>query len=286
MIIPTFHAFGPKADTANAFLGGQRLRVQRESIAAEAAQAAARIQLGRETLQQRAVEAELEAKTRQEIASRNALKQQQDAEIEKSYNLTKLGMDERKLQAEEAMTAMRLAEGARSFDASQNFNRIYQQRIAAGDSEEVAQRTAARSSGPETKAFGELVGGGNARTAAPVMNAATKSRVKLIEQEIGENRKAMLKADSEDKLNFQLKIRSLTGELNNLLQPPSNASTAAPAAPQEQQWQVNPDSLPYGAPKNPMMFMGTPPTTGAVLEPPRSGSKTNRVGRFNVISDF
>jgi hypothetical protein len=146
-LVPSFHAYAPKADLAQAYLGGQR-------IAQEAAADAARISLGYAGLQQRAVEAQMEAQAREKAIQAQSMRAMQENEFQKAYHDAQLGIAERRLQNEEVVAAMRLNQVKTSFEQQQLFNRLREQKKAAGMTEPKASQEAfIEAGGPGTTGF-------------------------------------------------------------------------------------------------------------------------------------
>lgn len=119
-VIPTYRAGVGAADLSGAYLGARR-------IAQEAYSDAARIQLGREQLAQQAVANEMELAVKREALARQAMKQQQEAEIVKAYRETQIGLRQRELANDEAITAMRLEDAAREFEEQQRYSRRFKE---------------------------------------------------------------------------------------------------------------------------------------------------------------
>lgn len=122
-VIPTFSSYAPAPNLAEAYLGGGRLQLARQQLAQEAAADAARIALGRQQLQQRAIENEMQLAATKEAQARENLRKAQEAEVEKAYRETQLGLRARELQNEEAIATMRIADAAMEFDRAQRYQR-------------------------------------------------------------------------------------------------------------------------------------------------------------------
>lgn len=290
-LIPSYGKWPSTPDAGAAFVGGFKasadaasdaaaLRVRQQAIAADAAQASARIQLGYQQLAQEAVQSKMELQAKQQFQQQQAMKQAQEAEIEQAYRQTQIGFKERELKNEEAITGMRLQEAAQGFQASQNFNRIYQQRLAAGDSEDVAQRTAARSAGPEMSGFAQGISGGG-RAGGPALDLETKTKLEMLKQRIGEKRREIMKTPETSKETWAPLIDSVLKderELEELLRSTRPAASIAP-----------PSNLPpapaAAVPQPPAsMYFGQQPAFQVPQAVPQATPRTNQVGRFKIIS--
>lgn len=115
-VIPSFSAYAPTPNLAEAFLGAERIRQ-------EAAEAAARIQLGREQIASQAVQANMELQAKQQALANESLRRAQEQQIEQAYKQTQLGLAERELKSQEAYNESRIAEAAEGFAARAAYTR-------------------------------------------------------------------------------------------------------------------------------------------------------------------
>ena len=115
-LIPTYSPNVGAPDLAGAYLGRQRIQQQ-------AASDAARISLGYAQLQQEAVANEMQLAATKEAQSRTALKAAQEAEIQKAYNETQLGIQQRNLQLQEQKNQQDILKAAQEFDRMQGYQR-------------------------------------------------------------------------------------------------------------------------------------------------------------------
>jgi len=116
-VIPTFSSYAPAPNLAQSYLAQQRLQQ-------EAAADAARIGLGYAQLQQRAVENEMQLAAQKETLAKENLRKAQEAEVEKAYRESQLGIAQRQLQQQELVNQMKVKEAAQQMDAAQQYQRM------------------------------------------------------------------------------------------------------------------------------------------------------------------
>lgn len=116
-VIPSFGNFAQTPNAGSAYLGGFKSSV-------DIAQHAQQLQLERQKLAQAAQVANIEAQSRREIAQMAAMRAQQENEIQKSYQLSQIGLKERELQNTEQRMQIEAQEAARRDALQQQQNDI------------------------------------------------------------------------------------------------------------------------------------------------------------------
>jgi hypothetical protein len=300
-VIPSYTGFAATPNAAQAYSAGAHTRLGYAQIAQQAQEAAARIALGREQLQQQAIANEMDLAAKKEALANEALRRAQENEIEKAYRETQLGLRQRELQGQEAMNALKIQEAARDFDAQQQFTRILNERIAAGDDPNEAAKFAAISVGPRIPGFSPSLSASSStpqsREAASIRGKKLSSDLHNADAEMREQRKLLEKAETPEEKNIIMgRLASISRKRNALFQEQQTTTPRAASAPalnQPPQWQVPPQAIPFGAPKT-SMFMGTPASFDASgfpsLEPPAQfnmsgmGVTSPQANRVRVLS--
>lgn len=269
-VVPSFRGYAETPNLASAFLGGQNIQLGRERLAQEAASDAARIALGRQQLQAQQVANEMEWAARKDIAAREAMQKAQEAEIEQSYRQTQLGLMERRLRDDEAITQMKLQEAASGFEREQRYSRLQQQhylrRKAAGEPEDEARRNSAADALYEVGGTG--VSSAFGATREPSALPEFRFRYQFLQDQIKElarpyqgDEAALMPDTVKDQI---AELRRQQGMLAPLQSPAMGTTTnLTPAITQPSMIPPMPGQVPSGTQIPPMIGQIYPPTTNA-----------------------
>lgn len=234
-VIPTYRAGVGAADLSGAYLGASR-------IAQEAYSDAARIQLGREQLAQQAVANEMELAAKREALAFQTLKNQQEQEIEKAYRQTQIGLKERELANEDAITQMKLKQAANDFAALQEYKTM----VDSGVPPDAAMRRVGFGQPGFASAF--------SKTTTPVGPSLNVQRLLLNDEE-----RSILKKPAWDRTpEDNAKLEEIAKKRQGLGLTVPGTGGGASMSPSRQPFIVNPNTIPVGG--SPKMFIGTPPT--------------------------
>lgn len=141
-VIPSFSGFAATPNLAQSFLGGAR-------ISADIASEAQRIQLQHQQLQQSAQLAQMEMQAKSAQAERQALREQQEMEMEKAYKEAQIGLRQRELQGEEQVLQFKVKQVAQKAAAQQSYQASAQKLIDTGMNPQEAYQQAALQFGPQ-----------------------------------------------------------------------------------------------------------------------------------------
>lgn len=261
-VIPSFSAYAPTPNLAEAFLGAERIRQ-------EAAADAARIQLGREQIASQQVQASMELQAKQQALANESLRRAQEQQIEQAYKQTQLGLAERELKSQEAWNESRIAEAAEGFAARAAYTRA----VEGGMPPDAAARRFLAGQTGFSSAFPNAGTPGRMDDRSRIMLQSAARRLEQARRFVGEARGSQIpKADAElkaaqaefDRLNVN-PTPSISG--GGLPAPsgvqPSHAGSVAPPA-NEQGF--------IGIESGPNLFQHTP---SSGLFPPSTMTATN-----------
>lgn len=123
-VIPSFGSFAPTPDLAGAYLGGEKLALEGQQLAASIAQQSQRMALEQAKLQQDAEQNQMMLAAKQAAAERDSMRQQQEMEIAKAYHDAQIGLQRQELQQKQQEFQLKASAAARQFAARQKFQSL------------------------------------------------------------------------------------------------------------------------------------------------------------------
>lgn len=105
MVIPSFGTFAPKPELAQSFLASSR-------IAQAANQAQAELEIQRARLNQAKVQFEMEQAAKEKVLEQNNLRQMTELSIDNAYKQAMIGLHQRQLETNAALTSQKIATAA------------------------------------------------------------------------------------------------------------------------------------------------------------------------------
>lgn len=127
-VIPAFGSFAATPNTAQSYLSGAKLAIDQQSdqqrLAAQVQQHAQTIALEKQRLQQQAQLAEIEMAAKQAAQQREELVRQQQNEIENQYKQSMIGLKQRELEQDQQKLTLAATQAARQFSAKQKYESL------------------------------------------------------------------------------------------------------------------------------------------------------------------
>ncbi len=264
MVIPSFGTFAPTPRLAESFLGGVRLRLEQERISQAAAQANAQLAIQQQRLQQEAQQHQMELEVKKEQLQQQTERQRQELEMTKAYREAFMGMRQREIENRKQALDQNLKMAmAREQDTARHQMATEEETARHhGVMEDVAQ---SRMGGGEPFVPTSMDVDGqkmfqtsprrwqlapSSRDTSPAIAAArinaVRQQVTSLENNISKNAQNA-KLDPKGYAADRARLEAKRSELDSLLQSAGGGPTLPPSL--------------------------------------QGGSKTNKVGRFNVIED-
>lgn len=176
-VIPTLSSFPSGPDLVGAASSADQLRqraveaalnyrLQQDRLAQEAQADAMRIQLGREQIEAQRIENEARLK----VQERQLLQKQHEDAIQKAYNDSRLGLDERRLNQDEEVAAWKIDEASKSMQQQYDYERVRARNMALGMKEQEASEAAMREVGFGATGFAGSLSGTREPSPFPELN--------------------------------------------------------------------------------------------------------------------
>lgn len=280
-VIPAFGSFASTPNTAQAYLGGARIAVEQQQLAASVAQHSAQLQLEQQRLQQQAQMAEMELAAKQAAQQREELVRQQQNQIENQYKQQMIGLKQREIEQSHQKLVESATAAARQFAASQN----YEQAIS---SKAMTPQEALFKYGPDMAAgAGFFSAAGQASRGATDLGGATHVAGlpdNYMQAMTGPNSRQIIAIPNSAGTSpgtETAKIRALSAE--------ANALSKSLASPDPFLLKTHPELIEADRKRLDTIRAALDKSTGLGGATIPAGitntPSTNRIGRFNVISN-
>lgn len=282
-VIPAFGQFAATPNTAQSYLSGAKLAIDQQSdqqrLAVQVQQHAQTIALEQQRLQQQAQLAEMEMAAKQAAQQREELVRQQQNEIENQYKQSMIGLKQRELEQDQQKLTAAATAAARQFSAKQKYESL----IASG----VPAEKALLQVGPEMGIPGGAYSAALQAQRGP-MDLGGAAPIAGLPPEFtgvrtGPNSRQVIKLPNTTGTSTSLersKISALSKEASDLAK---SLATVDPIRLKKFPEEVEADRQRLRKIRS---ALDTATGLGdATLPKSLTPASTNRIGRFNVISD-